>query len=230
MADDLENALGMDRRTFVTSAAAALLSVVAPAGVQDAMAAAGAVTADPSFAAGPGPIRLFVEESWGDTLALDVPFDHEEPRIWSRREVYANEYGEAEFEPDGELTGDALEHAWERYTEDADPSRAGTAVDLDDAGFLAHLDEPDIDGPDRDGSPMWEEFVRTTSPSARAFTWFERILERLTPERRQQLEDEAGVWLRDDEIGRVVHVDPERIDVLQALFDEVGLSVEIKRI
>jgi hypothetical protein len=144
--------------------------------------------------------------------------------------VYAHEYGVDELGPDGELTPDALEYAWERYIEDADPSRAGTVADVNDAGFRAHLDEPDVENQYGEASPMWEEFIRTTSPSARAFTWLERILEGLTPERRQQFEDEAGVWLRDDEIGRVVHVDPERIDALQALFDELGLPVEIKRI
>jgi hypothetical protein len=40
------------------------------------------VTADPSATSVPGPIRLFVEDGFGDALSLDMPFEHEEPRIW----------------------------------------------------------------------------------------------------------------------------------------------------
>jgi hypothetical protein len=207
-----------------------LVTAAGPAGVQNALAAAGTAIADPSATFVPGSIRLFVENGFGDALSLDAPFEHEEPRIWSRREIYAHEYGVDVIGPDGELTRDALEYAWERYIEDADPSRAGTAADINDAGFRAHLDEPDVENQYGEASPMWDEFVWSTSPSAHACAWFEGLRGGLTPERRQQLEEETGFWFRDDTAGRCVHVDPERIEALQARFDELGLLVEIKRI
>jgi hypothetical protein len=86
MTDRLDDAPRMDRRTFVSGIGVTLASIVCPAPVTSALASAkaavGTVTADPSATSVPGPIRLFVEDGFGDALSLDMPFEHEEPRIW----------------------------------------------------------------------------------------------------------------------------------------------------